>query len=529
MAQTLFPVALPPGLYKNGTLYQAKGRWADGNLVRFTEGTIRPVGGWRRIQDGSGATITRLTGVPRAVRSWRGDSGDAYTAFGTTAGLYILLNGAIYDVTPAGFVAGAAEPHYAVPAGTYGSGSYGVGNYGVGSSNVALVDADTWALDTFGNWLIGVSTSERILREWHNDTTLHAVSSTGAPGATAVVVTPEQFVMLLGADDGIVRNIRNVAWASQGTTSVWTPLSTNSAGSFELNTDGRLMCGRRARGGTLLWTDCDVWMALYIGGQFVYRFDQVGSGCGIIAPNAVVVHDGIALWMGREAFFQYDGRVAPIPCDVSDYVFNDFNRSEQAKVHAVHIPSFSEVWWMYPSGDSTENDRVVIYNYREGHWSVGQLDRACGYEAGATVYPIMCRANGGIFEHEILHEHKIAARTYYLANGSIRADGSSAAGEGSDDSPVYLESGPVELGDGDQVVQVQRLVPDTRDAGQVEATFYGSFDPMSNETSYGPYSLASQTDVRFTARQVRLRIAQVLKEGWRVGLMRLGIVPRGQR
>lgn len=51
---------LPSGLYKNGTGRQARGRWYDANLIRFYEGTIRPVGGWRAKTD------TTLTGKGRA-------------------------------------------------------------------------------------------------------------------------------------------------------------------------------------------------------------------------------------------------------------------------------------------------------------------------------------------------------------------------------------------------------------------------------------------------------------------------------
>jgi hypothetical protein len=43
------PLSLPPGYFKNGTPYQAQNRWTDGNLVRFLDGTIRAVGGWRRM------------------------------------------------------------------------------------------------------------------------------------------------------------------------------------------------------------------------------------------------------------------------------------------------------------------------------------------------------------------------------------------------------------------------------------------------------------------------------------------------
>lgn len=46
MIETLVPLSPPPGLYRIGTAYQARGRWYDGDLVRWYEGTLQPVGGW---------------------------------------------------------------------------------------------------------------------------------------------------------------------------------------------------------------------------------------------------------------------------------------------------------------------------------------------------------------------------------------------------------------------------------------------------------------------------------------------------
>ena len=47
----LLPIKLPPGFFRNATQYQAKNRWFDGNLVRFSEGRLRPIGGWQRLAD----------------------------------------------------------------------------------------------------------------------------------------------------------------------------------------------------------------------------------------------------------------------------------------------------------------------------------------------------------------------------------------------------------------------------------------------------------------------------------------------
>ncbi len=47
----LLPVTPPAGIVKNGTDYANKGRWVDGNLVRFENGFLKPVGGWSKVRN----------------------------------------------------------------------------------------------------------------------------------------------------------------------------------------------------------------------------------------------------------------------------------------------------------------------------------------------------------------------------------------------------------------------------------------------------------------------------------------------
>ena len=106
MADKLLPLNIPPGIYRNGTKYQARGRWYDSQLVRFTEGTIQPVGGWRFLRKDDGSNLAALDGKPRAAISWRRDSGDAVIVIATTEKLYAFVGGALTDITPAGWSAG---------------------------------------------------------------------------------------------------------------------------------------------------------------------------------------------------------------------------------------------------------------------------------------------------------------------------------------------------------------------------------------------------------------------------------------
>jgi hypothetical protein len=324
----LVPITMPPGLFKNGTRNQAKGRWYDANLVRFFDDTIRPVGGWRRLQSDANADFPPLAGVPRGALAYRTDTGGVVQTFGTVSKLYAIVGGVLKDITPISFVAGRSSTVFTTATGAYGSGPFGSGPYGSGSQTAQLSEADTWQLVSFGNTLAAVCTSDKKLYTWAGDPAVLPTVPAGAPSsAVGVVVTPERFLVALGAGG----NARLIQWPSQETTTDWVPTAQNTAGDFQLTTNGRVLSGRASRGQTLLWTDADLHTMTYIGGPFLYKVDRVGENCGLIAPNVPIMVSGQAFWMGKNGFFTFDGFVKPIRCDVQDYVFGDFNYVQAAK------------------------------------------------------------------------------------------------------------------------------------------------------------------------------------------------------
>src|ERR1041385_7054738 len=235
-----------------------------------------------------------------------------------------------------------------------------------------------------------------------------------------------------------------------------------------------------------------------------------------------------AYWMAKGQFFVYAGAVREAPCEVADFVFSDINLTQKAKIACVPVAQFGEVWWFYPSASQSglENDRAVSYNYREGYWMLHRLARAAGSGAGVFAPPMLWATDGKLYAHET---------------------GQDRAGE-----VAYIETGPLEIGNGDQVVRLQKLLPDELLAGQVDATFYAAFYPTDPEVSFGPYTLTTPTDVRLTGRQVRMRLSEHIAGGplldgsflldgpqtrgagtsgndFRVGTFRAGVVPGGGR
>jgi hypothetical protein len=579
------PLKLPPGIYRNGTQYQSAGRWYDANLVRWYDGTLRPIGGWRK-RTHNGSNI-QLTGIMRGSHAWRANNANAWLGTGGAKKLYgIKADASPYNITPiretgtltnafstvnasavvtvadtghggktgdtvkftngtaigsSGITlsgeyimtvtglnsytvthgsaaastetnAGSADYAYELSIGDaaatqnlgYGGFTYGTSTYGTPRPDVSptgIAAAATWALDNWGEYLVACRSDDGKIYEWDLDTAGRADLISAAPtGNSSILVTPERFLFALGAGG----NPRKVQWCDQEDNTDWTPSATNQAGDFELSTSGKMICGERTRYGSLLLTTVDAHLATYQGPPFVYGFERVGYGCGVISAQASVSMDTGVAWMSDGSFYVFDGAVKPLRSDVSDYVFSDFNYNQASKVNAVLNIDFFEVIWSYPSAASNECDRYVIWNYRENTWSIGSWARTTGVAAGVFDYPILIDPSGYVYDHEV--------------------------GWNYDGASPYAETGPLEMGNGDRIMVARQLVPDEKTQGQVNVSFKTRFAPEGTESTFGPYTISSKyTDVRFSGRQVSFKVEAVELGDWRVGNFRLNAQPGSRR
>src|SRR6056297_2230416 len=113
----LIPLDIPPGVYANGTDYEASGRWREASLVRWRDGSLRPIGGWRE------RVASAFASLPRTMISWEDNTGDRWVAAGAFDKLYVMsASNTVTDITPATLTAGSLDA--AVQTG-FGGGFYG--------------------------------------------------------------------------------------------------------------------------------------------------------------------------------------------------------------------------------------------------------------------------------------------------------------------------------------------------------------------------------------------------------------------
>ena len=289
----------------------------------------------------------------------------------------------------------------------WGAGSWGRGGWGSGVAITAGLQLRLWSQDNFGQDLVFAPRGGP-LYYWVNDTTTwaraillsSAATTAGYVGADVPVQTNQviasdvqRFVICLGSNPyGTTTtadfNPMLVRWSDQENVYDWTPTSTNQSGEQPLQNGSYLVCGRITRQEILIWSDSALYSMQYLGPPYVWGFQLLMDNISIISPNCAITVNNITYWMGRDKFYQYSGRVETLPCSLRQYVYSDLNQDQAWQIVCGTNEGYNEVWWHYPSANSTVNDRYVIYNYLERVWYYGTLNRTAWLDSPLRQYPM---------------------------------------------------------------------------------------------------------------------------------------------
>jgi len=310
-----------------------------------------------------------------------------------------------------------------------------------------------------------------------------------------------------------------VRWSDQNRPGSWAVEGGSDAGGWPLLTGSEIVSAARSKREVLIWTDEAVYTMRYIGGELIFSNSEIATGVSIIGMNAYGVAGDLIFWMGDRNFYVYDSNVSIIPCTVLDYVFSDLKYEDREKVFAARNSNFGEIIWFYPSSSATDNDRYVIYNYMENTWAIGSMSRTAWSDSGIRQYPVAGYVSDTENENSILYRHE----------KGVNADGSAM------DS--YVESGFIDIDDGDHFSFVSRIIPDIRytEGGstgmEIKLTpkdFPGSSSGTAVTTSVS--SSTTENRVRLRGRQLSVRLQSSSSDvGWVLGDTRIDIQPDGRR
>jgi hypothetical protein len=422
----------------------------------------------------------------------------------------------------------------------WGVGGFGISPFGepVPGSGTLALSSRSWQFDTFGENLIA-SINNGPVYQWSptsNGVGVRAQLIAGAPTRNnySLVSTPDRHLVVFGTEGTIgdpnTFDPMFVRFSNQEDVNTFVESATNTAGGQRLSDGNKIVGAIRSRGQILIFTDNSLHAMQYLGPPFTFGFQQLGANCGIIGPHAGVDVDGMAIWMGPEDFFMFDGSVKKIPCTVQDYVFKNINLVQGTKVFAAINSLFNEVTWFYCTSDSTEINRFVTLNYLERVWSTGSMARTAWQDAGIYNLPLAT-------EYFANNNEPTISTIYGLTAGRslvyIQENGFNANGQ-----PIvsYIQSGYFDIGDGDNLMYMKRFVPDFKNqVGDLTVNLLLRAYPQSTAVvgSLDPYIITpatSKVDTRARGRQISLKItSDDLNTNWRYGTLRIDIQPDGLR
>jgi len=351
-------------------------------------------------------------------------------------------------------------------------------------------------------------------------TSLGGASNCPTIAAQVLVSDNDQHVIAFGANTlgSAAQDALLVRWSDQESITDWTPTATNTAGGVRINSGSEIVGAIQTRQEILIWTDVSVHSMRFIGAPFIFQFTTISSDVSMISPKAAVNARGNVYFMDQTGFYVYNGAVQQIPCSVQEYVLTNIDMSQSFKVFAAENNAFSEIIWFYPkTGSGGEISDYVSFNYNENLWAVGTLARGAWLDSGVLSGPIASSVitstdDNYVYNHEDGYDDDGSAMT------------------------AYIESGDLEIGDGNNFMMIDRVLPDFSFSGnsaEITMTIKGSNYPLETPSSLATATITestTQANVRARARHTVLRVeSSSAGYGWRLGGFRFGMRQDGRR
>lgn len=417
------------------------------------------------------------------------------------------------------------------PASGFGDGGFGLGGFGTGQAPSGRtgtpITVTDYTLDNWGAYLMACPNDGPIF-VWQPDSGLvNAQMIAQAPIAnTGIFVSmPAQILVAYGSSVLDIQDPLLINWSDAGQYTVWTPLTTNQAGSYRIPRGSAIIGGMQGPQYALIWTDLSVWSMSYIGQPFVFSFNELASGCGLIGKFAAVTLGTTVYWMSQKNFFclPSGGSVAPVPCSVWDFVFQNLDRSNVAKIRAAANSQFGEVTWYFPvAGGSGENTAYVKFTPALSCWDYGfnssvNVGRSAWIDQSVFGSPI-----GADPVSELIYQHEV----------SNDADGQPM-------TPV-VTSGYWALSDGEDMMTNDAVYPDFKfamvgAAGSASVNVVFNYADYAQSTVYQSVSYTMQSgNPSFLRPMVRGRLMSMsisssdLGTWWRLGGLRIRTAPDGR-
>lgn len=419
----------------------------------------------------------------------------------------------------------------------WGAGVWGRGGWGTGSITPIKTFQRDWFFDNFDDTLMA-NIRNGTPYYWDLDTTFltRAVPLASYSGASDVPTTVMQLLVSQGDKHLLAFGATPygggdfdpllIRWSNQDEPQNWTPLVTNSAGFIRVSRGDRIIRAIPTRQEILVYTNATLNSLQFLGTTDVFGIQELSDNISIASPRAVTTVNNQAFWMGTDKFYTYSGRVDTLPCTLRNHVFENINFDQLEQVVCGTNEQWNEVWWFYPTADSSVNNAYVIYNHFDKIWYYGSINRTAWNDSPLRQFP---QAAGGVVDAQYIYNHE--------------------TGVDDDLAPMesYITSSDFDIVDGEQFLLIKRIIPDVSFDGSNTATnpnpsvtftmkprnFPGSAygtSPAKNVIELTVDTYTDQVFMRARARQMGMEISSTaIGVNWQLGSPRLDGRPDGKR
>jgi len=459
------------------------------------------------------------------------NASDSGNGGASTIGYYDIDTGPVVDVYGYG----------------WGAGTWGRLGWGLGSIVPVVTPARAWWYDNFDNDLV-TNIQNGSIYYWERGSSVNPTTALGTRAALmssfggasdvpvkagqVLVSQQDKHLLCFGAvpygstsvDDFDPLLIR---WTNQDDPFNWTPTATNTAGFIRVSRGSRIIRAIPTRQEILTITDSHLYTLQFTGTTDVFSLQEYADNISIAGSRAVISANNVTFWMGQDKFYAYTGRVETLPTTLRNQVFGDINLDAGYSIIAGTNEGWNEVWWMYPSANSTYPNRYVIFNYNEKIWYYGTIDRTGWLDSPLRNFPLAVNTPSG----------SKTGVLYFQENGV-----------NDDTLPMesYIISNDFDLADGEQFMLTRRILPDINFDGSTAAQpevkiqlrsrrFPGTSATASptDEKRVVEVSANNYTDeifIRARSRQMGFKVSSTdLGVQWQLGVPRLDARQDGKR
>ena len=359
----------------------------------------------------------------------------------------------------------------------YGVGEYGEGIYGQGGPAVtAQFFPRIWSFDNFGNEVAmcpGDYTAGdgQKIYIWDGDTETAPTVLTNAPtDCNWITVVNNHIVALCGNRVDVCENGDGTVWSGATTYSktlerVWKAVACYKFGEKE----------------AVIFTPQEAILLRYIGDASgtLWDLSDLYTEDGIIAPMSACLVNTVLRWHGARGFYSYDG--GPVKREENsqneEWILKNINYGQAWKSFAMRDQSDNQAWFYFPVGEDTEPGNYVIHNPPNnpngGHWTLGEMIRTAAQRPGFL--------DGAFFMGKAVGSASEAAIYRHFTTGAVTFD-------------WYATSSDSYNGDGKNRMQVDRIMPDSNQDGDITLTIYGKEYAQKSANTFGSYTITATTE-----------------------------------